>query len=135
MRAEAGAGGTALHEKLGIRGGSTLALIGEPAGVIGEIPPGITVRRRSGGHADVVVAFFVRRVDLVRRIEALSHMIHPDGCLWVAWPKRSSGLTTTLSDDVVREIVLPLGLVDNKVCAIDTTWSGLRFVWRLERRG
>jgi hypothetical protein len=135
MRAEAGYGGRPLREKLGIRGGSTLALIGAPAGVIGEVPPGVRVRRRAGGHADVVVAFFVRREDLARRIGPLSRMIHPDGGLWVAWPKRSSGLTTTVNEDVVRELALPLGLVDNKVCAIDATWSGLRVVWRLERRG
>jgi hypothetical protein len=135
MRAEAGYSGRPLHEKLGIGGGSTLALIGAPAGAIGEVPAGVTVRRRAGGHADVVVAFFVRREDLARRIGALSRMIHPDGGLWVAWPKRSSGRTTTVSEDVVREVALPLGLVDNKVCAIDATWSALRVVWRLERRG
>jgi hypothetical protein len=135
MRAETGSSGTPLYEKLGIRSGSKVALIGAPAGVIEDLPPGVTVSRRAGGHRDVIVAFFVRREDLARRIGALARMIHPDGGLWVAWPKRSSGLTTTVSDDVVREVALPLGLVDNKVCAIDTTWSGLRVVWRLERRG
>jgi len=134
VSSEAGTGGRPLHEKLGIRGGSTLALIDKPAGVLGEIPPGVTVRRRAGGHADVVVAFFVRREDLVSRIGALSRMIYPEGSLWVAWPKRLSGRTTTVSDDVVRDVVLPLGLVDNKVCAIDASWSGLRVVWRLESR-
>jgi hypothetical protein len=112
-----------------------VALIGAPPGVIGRLPKGVTVRRRAGGHANVVVAFFVRREDLARRIDALSRMIHPDGGLWVAWPKRSSGLTTTVTEDVVRKVALPLGLVDNKVCAIDATWTGLRVVWRLERRG
>ncbi len=61
-------------------------------------------------------------------------MIFPDGGLWIAWPKRASGVETDLSDEAVREVALPLGLVDNKVCAIDETWSGLRVVWRRERR-
>jgi hypothetical protein len=135
MPAEAGHKSISLHQKLGIVGGSTVALIGAPPGVIGRLPKGVTVRRRAGGHANVVVAFFARREDLARRIEALSRMIHPDGGLWIAWPKRSSGLTTTVTEDVVRKVALPLGLVDNKVCAIDATWTGLRVVWRLERRG
>jgi hypothetical protein len=109
-------------------------LIGAPDGVIGELPASVTVRRQVRGAADVVVAFFTRRQDLERRIDALSRAIFPAGGLWVAWPKRSSGLETTVNEDVVREVALPLGLVDNKVCAIDDTWSGLRVVWRRERR-
>ena len=58
----------------------------------------------------------------------------PDRSLWIAWPKRSSGVTTDMTEDVIREVALPLGLVDNKVCAIDATWSGLRLVWRKELR-
>ena len=80
------------------------------------------------------MAFFVERAEFERRIGLLSTMIFPDGGLWVAWPKRASGLTTTMNEHVVREIALPLGLVDNKVCAIDDTWSGLRVVWRVDRR-
>jgi hypothetical protein len=103
--------------------------------VIEEVPASVTVRRQArGAQADVVVAFFTRRQDLERRIGTLSRMIYPDGGLWLAWPKRSSGLETTVNEDVVREVALPLGLVDNKVCAIDATWSGLRVVWRRERR-
>ncbi|HEY6473864.1 MAG TPA: DUF3052 domain-containing protein, partial [Acidimicrobiales bacterium] len=87
------------------------------------------------GSADVVVAFFVRRSDFERRIEGLAKMIFPAGGLWVAWPKRASGRETDMHEGVVREAALPLGLVDNKVCAIDDTWTGLRVVWRRERRG
>ena len=80
------------------------------------------------------MGFFTERRELERRIEALARMIYPDGGLWIAWPKRASGVATTVNENVVREIALPLGLVDNKVCAIDETWSGLRVVWRLDRR-
>jgi hypothetical protein len=130
----AGYSGTPLHKKLGIGAGSSVALIGAPPGVIDDLPPGVRVKRQARGKADVVVAFFVERAELERRIGSLSTMIVPDGGLWVAWPKRSSGVPTTMSDHVVREVALPLGLVDNKVCAIDDTWTGLRVVWRVERR-
>ncbi len=130
----AGYSGTPLLKKLGIRAGSSVALMGVPAGVIDDLPPDVRVKRQARGKADVVVAFFVERAELERRIGPLSTMIVPDGGLWVAWPKRSSGVPTTMSDHVVREVALPLGLVDNKVCAIDDTWTGLRVVWRVERR-
>jgi hypothetical protein len=130
----AGYSGTPLPKKLGIGEGSSVALIGAPPGVIEDLPPGVTVKRQARGKADVVVAFFVERADFERRVGSLSTMILPDGGLWVAWPKRASGVPTTMSDHVVREVALPLGLVDNKVCAIDDTWTGLRVVWRVERR-
>jgi hypothetical protein len=130
----AGYSGTPLPKKLGINEGSTVALLGAPPGVIGGLPPGVTVKRQARGKADVVVAFFTERRDFERRIDTLGEMIYPSGGLWVAWPKGSSGLQTTMGESVVRTVALPLGLVDNKVCAIDETWSGLRVVWRRERR-
>jgi hypothetical protein len=130
----AGYSGTPLPKKLGIAGGSTLALIGAPDGVIDGLPTGVTVKRQARGKADVVVAFFTERRDFERRIDGLGRMIFPAGGLWVAWPKRASGVATTMDENVVRAVALPLGLVDNKVCAIDETWSGLRVVWRRERR-
>jgi hypothetical protein len=130
----AGYSGTPLPKKLGIKEGSTLALIGAPTGVIEGLPPGVVVKRRAHGSADVVIAFFAQRREFERSIDALARMVFPAGGLWVAWPKRSSGVETTMHEDVVREVALPLGLVDNKVCAIDETWSGLRVVWRRERR-
>jgi hypothetical protein len=129
-----GYSGTPLPKKLGIASGSTVALVGAPAGVIDGLPDDVTVKRRARGKADVVVAFFTERRELERRIEALGRMIFPAGGLWVAWPKRASGLVTTMDENVVRAVALPLGLVDNKVCAIDETWTGLRVVWRRERR-
>jgi hypothetical protein len=131
----AGYSGTPLPKKLGIDHGSVVALIGAPAGVVDDLPPGVKVKHQARGKADVVVAFFLERSEFARRLGSLSTMIFPAGGLWVAWPKRASGLATTMNENVVREIALPLGLVDNKVCAIDDTWSGLRVVWRVERRG
>ena len=130
----AGYSGTPLPKKLGIAEGSSLALIGAPRRVIDKLPPGVSVKRQARGTADVVVAFFTRRRDFERRIEGLAQMVFPSGGLWVAWPKRASGMQTDMDEGVVRKVALPLGLVDNKVCAIDETWSGLRVVWRRERR-
>jgi hypothetical protein len=131
----AGYSGTPLPKKLGIGEGSTVALIAAPPGVIGRLPSGVSVKRQARGNADVVVAFFTRRRDFERRIGALSRMIFPLGGLWVAWPKRASGVETDMHEGVLRAVALPLGLVDNKVCAIDETWTGMRVVWRRERRG
>ena len=130
----AGYSGTPLPKKLGIVADSTVALVGAPDGVIDGLPDGVTVKRQARGRADVVVAFFTERRDFERRLDALSRMIFPAGGLWVAWPKRASGVVTTMDENVVRAVALPLGLVDNKVCAIDETWTGLRVVWRRERR-
>jgi hypothetical protein len=133
----AGYSGTPLTGKLGIRPEATLGLIGAPDGfdeVLGELPPGVTVRRRLQGRFDVVVAFFVRGPALERRLPALTAALAPAGGLWLAWPKRSSGVETDLGDGAVRALGLAAGLVDNKVCAIDATWSGLRFVYRLTDR-
>jgi hypothetical protein len=109
-------------------------LLHAPPGVLDVLPPGVAVRHRASGRADVVVAFFTERARFERRLEGLGKMIFPAGGLWIAWPKRASGVATDLSDHAVREAALPLGLVDNKVCAIDTTWTGLRLVWRRELR-
>jgi hypothetical protein len=131
----AGYSGVPLAKKLGIAEGSSLVLLHAPAGVLGELPPGVQVRGQARGHADVVLAFFIRRADLQRRADALGKVIFPDGGLWVGWPKRSSGVQTDITEDTVRAVMLPKGLVDNKVCAIDDTWSGLRVVWRRALRG
>jgi hypothetical protein len=80
------------------------------------------------------VTFHTRRSKLETRIDALLRVLDVDGGLWIAWPKRASGVPTDITEDTVREVFLPLGLVDNKVCAIDETWSGLRVVWRKELR-
>lgn len=133
----AGYSGTPLVRKLGIKAGATVALIEAPEGfdaVLGEIPDGVTIRRRLCGPCDVIVSFHIDRAELGRRLPALRAALAQDGALWLAWPKRSSGVATDLGDESVRELGLAAGLVDNKVCAIDETWSGLRFVYRLANR-
>jgi hypothetical protein len=129
----AGYSGAPLPRKLGIKPEARLGLIRAPDGflaTLGELPPGIEVRTRLRGEFDVIVAFFVRRVELERRLPGLRAALDQAGGLWLAWPKRTSGVATDLGDMTVRELGLATGLVDNKVCAIDETWSGLRFVYR-----
>lgn len=133
----AGYSGTPLAKKLGIKEGSTLALVGAPASLdadLAPLPDAVDVRRRAAGKVDVAVAFFTRRSELERRVAALAQHVHPDGGLWIAWPKKASGVATDITEDTIRDVALPLGVVDNKVCAIDDTWSGLRLVWRKELR-
>jgi hypothetical protein len=131
----AGYSGTPLPAKLGIKEGHRVALLNAPPGVIVDLPVHVDVTKRAGGSADVIVTFITRRADLERRIVALGKMVFPAGGLWIAWPKRSSGLPTDITDQVIGEVALPSGLVDNNVCAIDDTWSGLRVVWRRQLRG
>jgi hypothetical protein len=134
----AGYSGTPLPRKLGIRPGHRVALLGAPDGfeerTLGELPDGVRVKRRAGGKADVIVTFHTSRAELERRLPALRALMEPAAGLWIAWPKRASKIETDITEDVLREIALPTGLVDNKVCAIDETWSGLRLVIRLEHR-
>ena len=132
-----GYSGTPLPRKLGIGAGMTVAVLDAPAGfetMLGELPDGARIRTPARGKPDVVVAFMTEHRRLSSRLPLLGRAVFPAGGLWIAWPKRSSGVETDITEDVVRELALPLGLVDNKVCAIDETWSGLRLVWRLERR-
>ncbi len=133
----AGYSGTPLATKLGIRAGQRLIAIDEPDGFrasLEPLPHGVTISTGLRGRAPVVVVFVTARRELERRIGAAERVIFPDGGCWIAWPKRASGLATDMTEDVVREVCLPRGLVDNKVCAIDDVWSGLRVVWRRERR-
>jgi hypothetical protein len=134
----AGYSGTPLPRKLGIKPGAKLALVKAPDGfddTLGELPPGVVVRRRAEGSGfDVIVAFCRRGTQLERGLPGWRAALDQAGGLWIAWPKRTSGIETDLGDGVVRELGLAVGLVDNKVCAIDATWSGLRFVYRLADR-
>lgn len=133
----AGYSGTPLAKKLGIVEASRVAIVEEPDSFVpalAPVPAGVEFRSSLRGSVDVVVLFVTRRRDLERRLPVASRAIFPDGGCWVAWPKRTSGVDTDITEDTVRELALPAGLVDNKVCAIDDTWSGLRIVWRKERR-
>jgi hypothetical protein len=136
----AGYSGTPLVQKLGIKPGHRMALVNAPddfAKTLKELPDGVVLDWRfpsAKRPPDGVVWFVSRRADLVRRLPVLRSRIAPASSLWVCWPKKASGVQTDMTEDAIRAVALPLGLVDNKVCAVDTTWSGLRLVIRLELR-
>ncbi|HEX6596727.1 MAG TPA: DUF3052 domain-containing protein [Acidimicrobiales bacterium] len=139
MTAQAGAGysGTPLARKLGIKEGATVALLNAPPGfesVLDPLPDGVEVARRPVDGCDVAVLFVTERAELERRWGEVTAALTPAGGFWIAWPKRSSKVPTDLTEDVLREVGLPTGWVDNKVCAVTDVWSGLRFVLRRELR-
>jgi len=135
----AGYSGRPLPQKLGIKEGHRVCVLGAPAGfaehALAPLPDGIELVDRLAEEADVVVSFHTAREDLEAARVAVTAAIWPAGGWWVCWPKRASKLPTDITEDTVREVALPHGLVDNKVCAIDATWSGLRLVVRRELRG
>jgi hypothetical protein len=133
----AGYSGTPLPQKLGIKEASVVALVGAPAGFdLGSVPTGAMVRTGLGGKVllDVVLVFVKTRAMLERQLAASRPRIQQAGAIWIAWPKKASGIATDVTEDTVRAVALPTGLVDNKVCAIDEIWSGLRLVIRKELR-
>jgi len=118
-------------QKLGIRPGFCVFVAGAPAdyaSMTGKLPAQVTLVPRLAGAIDMIHLFAANSADLEDKLKAYRAAIKPDGMIWVSWPKKSSGVQTDLSDVVVRDTALPLGLVDIKVCAIDETWSGLKFV-------
>jgi hypothetical protein len=131
----AGYSETPLLKKLGIKPDSLV-------GVIGTLPAGVEIPISPGDHAhyDVVLAFVHTEAEFVSGLAGWGQMVFPNGGLWICWPKKAARKQpqfahVDVTEDTVREHALPLGLVDNKVCAVDDDWSGLRIVWRLERRG
>jgi hypothetical protein len=134
----AGYSGTPLPKKLGIKPGHRVALDGAPpdfSRTLGALPEGVAlVAASQRGPFDVVVTFSSSAAKLETRLAALAKKLDPAGSLWAAWPKKASGVPTDLTEGIVQKLGLALGLVDNKVCAIDDTWSGLRFVVRLADR-
>lgn len=125
----AGPSSTPLAKKLGIAEGASVAIVSAPDGFSKglALPDGVRVRTAARGRVDVLVFFATRRGELVRRFPAMKRAIDVDGGLWIAWPKRTSGVATDLSEHPIREIGLANGLLDTKACTIDETWSGLRF--------
>lgn len=135
-----GYSGTPLPRKLGIKEGHRVALLSAPPGFtedLGDLPGGVTVFRSLRGTRplDVVLLFCKSRAELRKRFPPASRRIEDSGAVWACWPKRASGLRTDLSGNIVRSTLLQTGLVDVKVCAVDETWSGLKFVIRVKDRG
>jgi hypothetical protein len=130
----AGYSGTPLAKKLGIKPGHRLMLLDAPDRLALELPDGVHVVRRARGTADVIVSFHTERRAFERRLPQLRACMEPAAGLWIAWPKRASKMPTDLDENLVRDAALANALVDNKVAAIDETWSGLRLVIRLRDR-
>ncbi|MEO8579723.1 MAG: DUF3052 domain-containing protein [Gemmatimonadales bacterium] len=131
----AGYSGTPLIDKLGIKRDARIQLVAPPdnlSALLGAMPAGAMLV--SSGPLDFSVLFATEKSQLVKGFPRLRDRLVPNGMLWVAWPKKTSGVKTDLTEGVVRTVGLELGLVDVKVCAIDNTWSGLKFVRRLKDR-
>ncbi|WP_043618042.1 hypothetical protein [Ensifer sp. ZNC0028] len=137
---DAGYSGTPLARKLGLKDGQRALLLGVPSGLdaISGFAGFRTLETSIGGaaerDADYAHVFETERSGLERLAPILAGRLKPDGMLWISWPKKASKLPTTLTEDVLRDIFLPLGLVDVKVCAVDAVWSGLKFMFRREVR-
>ena len=129
----AGYSGTPLARKLGLSAGDEVFLVGAPANyteLLAPLPDGVRFVSRMGQWTDVVHVFATERAKLARTIRTARAKMKPDGVIWASWPKKSSKVPTDITEDTVREIALPLGLVDVKVCAVDDVWSGLKLVIR-----
>ena len=133
----AGYSGRSLVEKLGIKPRTRIAIINPPRGfrvTLGKLPAGVTVTAHLRGTLPFIHLFVVSRDALENRLPALLRALEPDGTLWVSWPKQASGVETDVTEDVIRAVALPTGLVDVKVAAVDDVWSGLKLVRRLKNR-
>jgi len=134
----AGYSGTPLWKKLGYKDGDTAYVEGSPAAYLAmlELPSEISVRwvKRPNAGIKFVHLFGSSKTKLAEQLQALRKTIHPGAVIWVSWPKKTSGVRTDITEDTVREIALPLGLVDIKVCAVDAVWSGLKLMIRKELR-
>jgi hypothetical protein len=129
---------TPLLQKLGIKEGTRMVAVNPPADFranLGDLPLAVEWANRVRPPLDLIVAFHTKRSALLANWPTLIAAAAPGAAIWIAWPKKASGVATDIDDNVLREELLPSGWVDNKVCAIDETWSGLRFVLRTQRRG
>ncbi len=128
---DAGYSGTPLPRKLGVAPGTTVALINAPSDFATTLgaPADVTLRTDARGKWDLLLLFVTSRAELARRLPGIVKRLEKRS-FWIAWPKKASGVQTDLTEDVLRELALPLGVVDYKVCAIDATWSGLKFARR-----
>lgn len=133
----AGYSGTPLPQKLGIKPGTILVAIDPPENyrkLLGQIPSGVNFATRLVGNTKFVHLFVKERRALTEHLRQFRQKIAEDAAVWVSWPKKSSGVPTDITEDVIRAIALPLGFVDIKVCAVDEVWSGLKLMIRRENR-
>jgi len=133
----AGYSGKQVAQKLGIKPGFCIFVDGSPSAygaMVGPLPADVTIKAEPKPSLDMVHLFATRTTGLAAKLRRYRKAIAPDGMIWVSWPKKSSGVVSDLSDVVVRDTALSLGLVDTKVCAIDDTWSGLKFVIPKDQR-
>ena len=133
----AGYSGRRLVDKLGIKPGTRIAILNAPRGyraTLGSLPPGVVLASAARGSFPFIQFFTRSRSLLQTKLGMLLRALEPDGALWISWPKKASGVATDMTEDAVREIALPLGLVDIKVAAVDDIWSGLKLVRRLRNR-
>ena len=133
----AGYSGTPLAKKLGYRDGNRVFLLSAPKNyraLVDPLPPAILFEKSPGAKTDLVHAFFTEQAELGKFLKLVRQTLQPDASVWISWPKKSSKVPTTITEDTISELALPLGLVDIKVCAVDDTWSGLKLVLRKELR-
>lgn len=133
----AGYSNTPLPKKLGIQPGATVVVLNAPLNfreILGRIPEGVRFAEKVRQGSDFIHLFTTRRSELAKRIKMLRSKMADQGILWISWPKKSAGVPTDVTEDVIRAVALPLGLVDTKVCAVDEVWSGLKLMIRRENR-
>jgi len=133
----AGYSGTPLAKKLGINEGSRVLLVGAPEdlpSLLEPLPLRVTFETEAGPHIDVAHIFVTQKEELAKHLNTLRRRLKPDAALWVSWPKKAAKVPTTVTEDIIRELALPIGFVDIKVCAVSEVWSGLKLVVRKELR-
>jgi len=133
----AGYSGTPLAQKLGIKSGTTVVALNAPSNyrkLLGKLPIDVTFTNRIGANGNFVHLFTKNRSELAKQLKELRKQIAENGVVWISWPKKSSRVTTDITEDVIRDAALPIGFVDIKVCAVDETWSGLKLMIRRENR-
>lgn len=133
----AGYSGTPLAKKLGIKAACRLYLVNAPAGylaLLAPLPAGVQMMEHANDRVDVAQIFVTERTELNRQLTQLRKTLRADAALWISWPKKSARVASTVTEDTIRELALPMGFVDIKVCAVDAVWSGLKLVVRQELR-
>lgn len=132
----AGYSGKTTAEKLGIKSGMTIIIVDGEARVISGLglPAGVAIKQRLTSHASFILQFVTDKTSFDKKLASLAKSLVADGTLWISWPKKSSPLFKDLTEDMIREAAIKIGLVDVKVCAVDDNWSGLKLMVRKERR-